>query len=272
MVDSGIPAPCKLNLAEEVSAQTHQWEEWIKELNIYFEAAAITAVKRKRALLLYLGGEQVRNIYETYDDTEKTFETTQAILNTHFAQRKNLSFERFKFHSSTMTSYENALAYITRLKKLARSCDFDQYSPEDALVDHFITTCGSSILRRKLLSEEDLNLDKLLKIVSTVEVVDTQIKVIENGNLRGEVHGLSDKQDYRSMCFGCGSFTHRIRSKDCPASGITCFKCGVLGHYASRCIKGSGKGEKVHLVEESKDESAETLQTIKVVQGESYLF
>ena len=72
MAEAGIPAPRRLILSEEASAQSRQWTEWSKELIIYFEAAGITAGKRKRALLLYLGGEVLRDIYESYEDTEKT--------------------------------------------------------------------------------------------------------------------------------------------------------------------------------------------------------
>ena len=96
--------------------------------------------------MLYLGGQQVRNIYNTYEDTDKTFESCQTLLSDHFKLQKNLSFERFKFHGAKLLPGENARSYITRLKKLVKSCDFDQYSPEDALVDHFINTCDSTTL------------------------------------------------------------------------------------------------------------------------------
>ena len=75
-------------MSEEASVQSRQWTEWSTELTIYFEAAAITAGKRKRALLLYLGGEVLRDIYESYEDTEKTFESTFTVVNGHFAQKK----------------------------------------------------------------------------------------------------------------------------------------------------------------------------------------
>ena len=63
-------------MSEEASVQSRQWTEWSTELTIYFEAAGITAGKRKRALLLYFDGEVLRDIYESYEDTEKTFEST----------------------------------------------------------------------------------------------------------------------------------------------------------------------------------------------------
>ena len=76
-----------IKLCDEASVQSRQWTEWSKELKIYFEAAGITAGKRKRAQLLYLGGEVLRDISESYEDTEKTFESTFIVVNGHFEQK-----------------------------------------------------------------------------------------------------------------------------------------------------------------------------------------
>lgn len=267
MAESGIPSPCKLILRDDASAQSQQWEQWLQELTMYFEAANITAGKRKRALLLYLGGEQLRNIYETYEDTDKTFESTQGLLSAHFKQKKNTTFERFKFNGTKLIHGENTLSYITRLKKLAKSCDFDQYSAEDAIVDHFINTCASNTIRRKLLSQENLDLDTLLKISSTSELVENQAKFMEGGNTSGEVYGLRGRHE--EACHGCGNFGHRIHTKECPASDIMCYKCGVQGHFKNFC-HGAHKG-KVHSLEDQGD-SPETLHKLVVNPDAGYMF
>ena len=270
MAEGGIPAPSRLILLEEPSAQSQQWEQWLQELLMFFEAANITAGKRKRALMLYLGGLEVRNIYDTYVDTDKTFESTQALLSDHFKLQKNVSFERFKFNSNKLLHGENARSYITRLKKLAKSCDFDQYSPEDALVDHFISTCDSTTLRRKLLSQENLNLDTLLKIASTSELVESQVKVMEGESEKAteEVYALRRRNE--DVCHGCGKFGHRIHAKECPAVDITCFKCQVVGHFANVC-HGTRKG-KVHSLEVNGDSTEESLQSLVVKGDAEYKF
>ena len=53
-MEASRPAPQRLVLSEEASAQSRHGSEWIQELIIYFEAAGITAGKRKIAPLLYL--------------------------------------------------------------------------------------------------------------------------------------------------------------------------------------------------------------------------
>ena len=64
-----------------------------------------------RALLLYLGGEMVRDIYK---------------MRTTISNRSKMC--PFKFHSTKINQWESALTYITRLRKLSKTCQFDQYT------------------------------------------------------------------------------------------------------------------------------------------------
>ena len=127
-----------------------------------------------------------------------------------------------------------------------------KYLAEDALVDHFINTCGSHTIRRKLLSKEDLDLETLLKIASTSELVENQAKVMEEGNTTGEVYALRGRQE--DICHGCSR---------------TCYKCGVLGHFSTVC-HGGHKG-KVHSIEEEGN-CSEKLQSLVVRADKDYPF
>ena len=254
MAQGGLPTPNRLVLDIDSAVQAKQWEEWLQEVTMYFVAADITDKARKRAVLLYLAGKEVRDIYEAFTDTDKTFESTSTILTNYFSEKKNISFERFQFHSVSKQENENFKSYIIRLKKLAVSCDFENYSTEHAIVDKFIGSCGSSTLRRKLLSEEKLDLEQVVKIATTMQLVNSQVSEISKGEqssyeevcaIRGKTVGAG------KQCFGCGGFGHAIHDSDCPASGKFCFRCKGEGHFQGYCIKSKTKkyDHKLHNLE-----------------------
>ena len=89
---------------------------------------------------------------------------------------------------------------MTRLKKLARSCNFDNYSTEDAIVDHYIRTCGSDTVKRKLLSNENLDLAAMTLKVSLIELVESQVKVMDHKpNCYEEVNEISNRGTCRRV-------------------------------------------------------------------------
>ena len=56
---------------------------------------------------------------------------------------------------------EPSLNYITRLKSLATTCDFQDDTINDEIKDQFIFTYRSVKLKKVLLQEENLSSDKI---------------------------------------------------------------------------------------------------------------
>ena len=55
---------------------------------MYFIAANITETKRKKAILLYTGGEELRKIHKTFNDTVETYEHTKEGITRSFQTYK----------------------------------------------------------------------------------------------------------------------------------------------------------------------------------------
>ena len=60
------------------------WEEWINTLEMFFIASGINDTKRKRALLLYLGGKELQKIHRTLNDETDTYEKAKELLDLYF--------------------------------------------------------------------------------------------------------------------------------------------------------------------------------------------
>mgnify|MGYP001951249056 CR=1 FL=1 len=108
------------------------------ELELYFLASGITDQSRQKALLLYIGGAELREIHSTLNDTNDSFTEAKKLFDTYFLPKKNLTFERSKFRAAVQLQGESAQAFVTRLRSLAKSCEFDQYSTNSAIIDQFI--------------------------------------------------------------------------------------------------------------------------------------
>ena len=175
-----VPCPSKFDIhgGSSTSLGT-RWNRWRKSFTIYLSAAGITDVARKQALLLHCAGADVQEIFETLTITEPTennniYQISTTALDTYFQPKVNKRYERHNFRSASQKSDESIDQYVTRLHTLSKTCEF--HDPRDEIVDQVIEKCSSSKLRKRLLREPELSLDKLLQIAQTIEAADSQAK------------------------------------------------------------------------------------------------
>ena len=155
-----------------------KWTKYIEEFELFIVASGITDGKQKVALLLHLGGENLREIYKTLKEDNDKFDAVKTKLTNYFKPKKNVTYERYILKSTVQEKDESSSSYITRLKSLAQTCEFG--AQRDAEVrDHFIFTCHSKSLKQKLLREENLTLDRLLEISRAKEMSEKQAAEIK---------------------------------------------------------------------------------------------
>ena len=145
MAELNIPAPTPLVIDMASTSMFRSWERWVENLESFFEATNVSAAGKKNALLSYLGGEDLRKILRTLPKKE-TYAENRTQLTAYFKPKENITFERNKFYSTAQHAGEPIAAYVTRLQDLARTCEFDNYSADQAVVDQIISRCYSSKL------------------------------------------------------------------------------------------------------------------------------
>ena len=255
-----LSPPTPLVLDIESSKQNQQWVKYKDTLDLFFIASNIQDQKQQHAMLLYLGGQELREIADTLDPGNKsTYKELIEKLDNHFSTKINNTFERSKFRSITPQPNESSRSYITRLRAGVVNCKFDKYSNEDACVDQFIEKKASPSFRRKLLSQADLTLEKLLELATSREVSDMQASSIEGQSCSNEEtlnkmqikeskpynkpyrvetpfnQNRSQKPNDKTKCYGCGRSGHFHGSPDCPALGQKCKYCGRVNHFENVC-------------------------------------
>ena len=223
---------------------------------------------------MHLVGDEVQDIFEPLGEVGTTYDEAVNKLDSHFNIRKNIPFERCVFPEAGQESGENIDLYVTRLKKLTIHCEYGD-ATQNEIRDQVIAKCRSSKLRKRLLQEPDLILDKVLTIGKLMEQSDHQTKKIEQQN---SARSLTDKMkesfsdlnkvrpskyqhkskqarntrdhncsQQRQQCGRCGMNNHK--SKDCRVTkGKKCMKCGIVGHFAKYCKTKAPKKSENHQV------------------------
>ena len=149
---------------------TQRWQNYLIKMGRYFVMTKTDTPESKQACLLYYGGDDLSNVFETLKDKLilrnpdnaaeiNVYDATVTVLTKHFASGDSVTYERSNFRSTRQQDGESVTDYITRLRKKAAFCKFTEYSVEAAIVDQFIEHCASNTLRIKLLATNDLTLD-----------------------------------------------------------------------------------------------------------------
>ena len=168
-----------------------KWDTWKEDFTLFVTASGITNVEQKRALFLHMAGKEVKEIYRTMATAGETYENMITKLDDYFTPKKNLTYERYIFKKTEQLVSEDSITYITRLRRLGTSCEYQNI--ENEIRDQFIVTCKSTKLRKPLLREENLTLDKLKTITSREETAISQTSEIENQKSAEKVSQVSNK-------------------------------------------------------------------------------
>ena len=117
---SNIPAVENFIVEEGGANLAKKWNIWKEDFTLYLDATGVTQDTQKKALLLHLGGKDIKSIYRTLKKTEDKYGDVVKSLDDYFEPKKNLTYERYVFKQAKQTKEETTASYITRLKNTCR--------------------------------------------------------------------------------------------------------------------------------------------------------
>ena len=250
--------PPEMNFTETDQVDlAERWRRWRETMELFLRLNMADKDEKEQCdAFRYIIGQDGRDIYNTMTFTLSEVDKID-VLFTKFEDyckpRKNVIMERYKFNIRVQRKDETADQYVTELKLIAKNCKFG--SLEDELIpDRLVYGTNSERVKERLLREEELTLNKALKICRADEQSNKQLKVM---NAEGEVHAINqlpkEKEQFKTNakrkntakrddkqhqstnnCKYCGK-SHA--SKQCPAFGKKCYNCGKNNHFSKVCRK-----------------------------------
>ena len=113
--------------------------------------------------------------------------------------------KRFKFYQRNQRPDETIATYFAELKKMAESCDFNTFRSE-ALRDRLVCGLLDKNIQKRLLSEDNLTIDKAIKLALSMEAASQNAEVLKTNSQRNStstnIHYAYGTIEFE--CFCCG--------------------------------------------------------------------
>lgn len=254
-ITSALPSLEHFNCEGDPVSVGIRWEKWKRALEIYFLAANINSVGKKRATLLHIGGLALQEVYynlpgahvDESDDID-VYQIAIEKLDEYFSPKQSRYYERYIFRLMKQEESERFETFLVRLRNQADKCKFA--AKDENLIDQIVEKGHSAELRKKILSAGDsVTLQQVITIATTLETVNRQLDTFEKPS-QSKTYGETNKSEINKLhtrkfpsknqtssknCFRCGSSKHLSFDDSCPARERKCLKCGIIGHFKDYC-------------------------------------
>ena len=208
------------------------------------------------------------------------YEMAMQALTSYFTPKTNIPFERHVFRQARQTEQESVDQFCTRLRQLAITCDFAA-EVENMIRDQVVESCNSHSLRRKLLRERELTLQRAQDIARADEAADRHATKMEGSRpktdtqTRHSVNKVTYKQNNaqtnkpkQSLCWRCNAPGHF--SKECERSkDHVCEQCGIKGHFKICCRTKQNKSADTMRGKSQRGRGRNVNQNVRTVRSES---
>ena len=183
---TNVPPPGRLELKENL---TENWKKWKQVCDAYETVTKLNEKESKFRVATFItcivpDALEVHNGLPFRSDEEK--QDINVVLNlwkSHYIGQTNVIYERYKFNNRKQESHESIDVYAAALRALAATCEFGELKDE-MIRDRLVCGIADNSVRRKLLQEPKLSLEKCLDICRSADATSAHLK----GSRRAQGH------------------------------------------------------------------------------------
>ena len=223
-----------------------------------------------------LGTDVSRILYSNFGAAFGSFTEEEILTNItkHCVNQQTIQARTTELHREKQEPGQTVSSFLASLKSKARQCDLrikcDKCQrhcdfSEKIILTLFLKGLQDTDLQQDLLAEQELDLDKCLRIATARETAkrsqDTMnIPTQAVDKISAYKEDSKRVQIPRDCCIGCGKKKHTDKTT-CPAKDTVC-PCGRTGHFPHLCFR-KGKPRKPKKLKqtvevETEDQSGQT--------------
>ena len=270
-----LPPPKAMESGED-------FEKWLESVEMYMGAMGISNAPQKKSIVLHLLGSHVQSIFKNLPDVELQgeYNIMKAKLKCYYKPRVNTVVERHLFNTLKFED-ETVPGFVAKLRNQANKCEYPDAEVDNFIRDRLLVECPSRKVKERMLREDQLTLDKAVKIwltdvqvkeqalkmepdacrESKVETSVNKIDLKDKFKLKNRQSQMDTKKSYGNnsrQCYRCGNPNHMLNQCKVPSS-VVCHNCSKKGHLRAACkakqnTSGSdhkNDNQKVSLVEDN---------------------
>ena len=169
---------------------------------------------------------------------DKSFKTITGALKAHIEPKPPIVAQTLHFHRRDQAQGESVAEYLAELRHLASKCNFGAYLDE-ALRDRLVCGQWSEAIQKRLLSEPEPTLARVLEITQGMKAAHKQAQTLKTSDTVtiGKVDRRVPPQEsavvWGKPCYRCGKIGHA--QQNCGFWEATCHACGKKGHISRVC-------------------------------------
>ena len=242
-----FPLPPKLVVTGDLAKN---WKNFRQLWDSYEIATGLSERQDKYriATLITCIGAEALSLYNglpfANPDDRQNMSTTLKLLDEHCVGQTNVIYERYLFNNRDQEPGESIENYVATLRRMAQSCEFDTLA-DQLIRDRIVCGISDTVVRKRLLQERGLNLNKCIDMCRSAETAQSRVKTMSAAT---EVHRVErtrakprqSPHNHQAECKFCGR-KHELVKEHCPAFGKLCNNCGKNNHFASKCNAKAGK-------------------------------
>lgn len=220
-----------------------EWEEYVEIVDQFFIANNIVADKQRAVFLSSCGRPTyslLRRLLAPIRPSEAPLARCLELLTEHYSPRPSVIVQRYHFYCRTQDIGETVKEFVAGLRQLADRCEFGAELANN-LRDRIVHGIRNDVMRRRLLEEPNLTLDRAVELITSMEAAARgaeQITGRASGTAETAVNRVTapstsaQSAEERRSCFRCGG---KHRESTCKFVNSVCFKCRQRGHISRLC-------------------------------------